>query len=102
MPQTPDRTPGPADEEELILEDRTADGAPVIDGAIRYYNNDIVGKIPTGVFSLTQQGGGSLPPATQVGQVLYSPDGITFTVQQPLVSCNGWMVNDSCVLLVVG
>jgi len=33
--KTPDRSPGPADEEELALEDRTADGDPTSEGAIR-------------------------------------------------------------------
>jgi hypothetical protein len=55
---TPDRHPGPLDEEEIQLEDRTPDGPPSINGAIRYYNGDIVAKIPTGVKSLTAGGSG--------------------------------------------
>lgn len=50
---TPDRTPGPSEEEEIQLEDRTADGPPTINGAIRYYNGDVVVKLPAGVTSLT-------------------------------------------------
>jgi hypothetical protein len=46
--------------------------------------------------------GDALPPATQVGQVLSSIDGSTFEVQLPLTSCNGWLLNDDGVLLVVG
>lgn len=57
-PRTPDRTPGPSEEEELQLEDRTADGNPTVDGAIRYVSNDIVAKIPSGVYSLTAGGSG--------------------------------------------
>lgn len=57
MPRTPDRTPGPAEEEELQLEDRSADGLPVIDGAIRFHNDDFVGKTSTGVKSLTTGSG---------------------------------------------
>lgn len=53
MPRTPDRMPGPSVEEELQLEDRTSDGNPTINGAIRYVDNDIVGKVPDGVRSLT-------------------------------------------------
>ena len=53
MPRTPDRTPGPAQEEELQLEDRTPDGDPTVNGAIRYVSNDIVAKLPSGVVSLT-------------------------------------------------
>ena len=57
MGTTPDRSPGPSDEEEIVLRDRTVDGDPVDDGAIRFRSNDIVAKIPSGVVSLTQQGG---------------------------------------------
>lgn len=53
---TPDRTPGPSEEEELQLEDRTADGNPTVNGAIRYVGGDFVGKTPSGAVTLT--GGG--------------------------------------------
>ena len=57
MGQTRDRTPGPSLEEELQLEDRTADGNPTIDGAIRYVSDDVVVKLTTGVQSLTTGSG---------------------------------------------
>ena len=57
MPRTPDRTPGPAIEEELVLEDRTADGNPTDDGAIRYVSDDVVVKLSGGVVSLTSGSG---------------------------------------------
>lgn len=44
----------------------------------------------------------SLVSPTAVGQVLFSKDGYNFTVEQPLISRHGWLVNDSCVLIVVG
>lgn len=47
-------------------------------------------------------GGGALPPATQLGQVLYSADGATFTVELPLTSRHGWLVNDAGEHIVVG
>lgn len=51
-------------------------------------------------------GGGGLPPATGVGEVLFSADGVTFTAQTPLTAPDngsaGWLVNDFGVLLVVG
>lgn len=50
---TPDRTPGPSLEEEVQLEDRTPDGNPTVNGAIRYVSGDFVGKTPGGVVSLT-------------------------------------------------
>lgn len=47
--------------------------------------------------------GGALPPATQIGQVLHSINGVSFTVQLPLAAnCGGWMTNDLGYLLVVG
>lgn len=46
-------------------------------------------------------GGGSLPPATCCGQVLFSIDGFHFTPQLPLTGC-GWLTNDNGTLLVVG
>lgn len=55
MPTTDD-FPGADIAEELQLEDRTVDGNPIIDGAIRYVNGDFVGKTPTGVESLTASG----------------------------------------------
>jgi hypothetical protein len=58
MPQTPDRTPGPSLEEELQLDDRTADGNPTVNGAVRYVSGDIVAKTPAGVVSLTAGGSG--------------------------------------------
>lgn len=59
---TPDRFPGTSDEEELLLEDRTADGDPTQEGAIRYLNGDFRAKNATGVVSLTT--GSGLNPAT--------------------------------------
>lgn len=53
----------------------------------------IVGKDP-----LTEDAG--VPD--QVGQIIYSVDGATFTVEQPLTSDAGWLVNDEGHLLVVG
>lgn len=50
--------------------------------------------------------GGSTPPATGVGQVLFSVDGLTFTAEQPLTGPDnnsaGWLVNDLGILLVTG
>lgn len=48
----------------------------------------------------------SVVPATEVGQVLWSIDGLTFTPQLPLTSVSpdrgGWLVNDLGYMLVVG
>lgn len=39
--------------------------------------------------------------ATQIGQVPFSLDGITFTAQLPLTNEFGWMVNDDGILIVI-
>jgi hypothetical protein len=44
--------------------------------------------------------GSGMPPATAIGQVLLSTDGVAFTPELPLTSANGWMVNDLGRLLV--
>lgn len=51
---------------------------------------------------ITATGGGSLPPATAVGQTLFSIDGLTFTPEQPLTGPGGWLVNSQGILLVKG
>lgn len=43
----------------------------------------------------------SLKAATQIGQVLFSLDGATFTKQIPLVG-TGWLHSDDGYMLVVG
>lgn len=99
MPVTPNRFPGPLEAEEVQFEDRTADGDPIIDGAVRFVGDDFVGKTSTGVKSLTAA---ALPPAGDFGQVLISVDGATFEARQPITSEAGWLVNDEGHLLVVG
>lgn len=56
MPTTDD-FPGPNIAEELQLEDRTADGNPTIDGAVRMVSGDLVVKLPSGIKSLTTGSG---------------------------------------------
>lgn len=50
---------------------------------------------------LEPRGNNTLDGATEVGQVMYSVDGIVFSVQLPLTNGYGWMVNDDGILLVV-
>lgn len=40
-------------------------------------------------------------PVSQIGHVLMSTDGLTFTVECPLTA-DGWLVNDNGIMLVVG
>lgn len=68
MTTTPDSFPGSRQEDELILEDRTADGDPTEEGAIRKIGDDVRIKLSTGVLSLLnglwQQVGSYLEPIT--------------------------------------
>jgi len=47
-------------------------------------------------------GSGSLPAATLRGQILFSIDGSTFTVQSPTVDATGWLADAQGELLVDG
>lgn len=53
MAPTSDDFPGPNVAEEVQFEDRTADGNPTVDGAVRFVSDDLVVKTTTGVKSLT-------------------------------------------------
>lgn len=64
---TTDDFPGPDIAEEVQLEDRTTDGNPTVNGAIRYVNGDFVGKTPTGVKSLTESAGGGITESAHEG-----------------------------------
>ena len=57
--------------------------------------------VTTGEATINIPGGGSVP-ATQVGEVLFSKDGVSFTPEVPIVSCGGWLLNEECTLIVVG
>jgi len=67
-------------------------------GVLRFRDTD--NPTPLTLSSLT--GAGSLPPATQVGQVMISTDGATFTVRLPVTGPNSWLVNDTGILIVNG
>lgn len=48
--------------------------------------------------------GGGLPNPTQIGEVLFSRSStsLAFTVELPLTSCDGWLVDDQGIHIVVG
>jgi hypothetical protein len=98
MPQTPDRFPGERYEEGIILQDNTA-GDPTENGGVRYTSGDFRMKDSVGVFNPRE---GGLPAASQVGDMLLSTDGSEFTVQHPIVSCDGWLANWHGELLIEG
>jgi hypothetical protein len=40
--------------------------------------------------------------SSSLGQVIFSVDGVRFTVEDPITSAEGWLVNSEGVLLVEG
>lgn len=48
--------------------------------------------------------GGGLPNPTQMGEVLFSRSStsLAFTVELPVTSCDGWLVDDQGIHIVVG
>jgi len=95
MPVTNDDFPGPNIAEELRLEERDSD--PSAEGAIRNVLGDIKVMDRYGVFNLRL----SLVP-NEVGQMIYSYDGSTFEIVEPLVSDKGFILtsNDGHALVV--
>jgi hypothetical protein len=68
MSVTTDDQPGPRLEEEVQFEDRTGDGNPTVDGAVRFVGDDLVVKTSSGVKSLTAgAAGGEANTQTNVG-----------------------------------
>lgn len=63
MPVTPDRDAGARKEEELILDDRAADGDPTATGAMRYVSGAFRLRDGTGVFDPRGGGGGGISEA---------------------------------------
>lgn len=68
---------------------------PIINVPLPVLGTDAVNKNYVDAFS-------GLPAATQIGNVLYSLNGATFTNQTPLTSTEGWLVMEDGVLMVVG
>jgi len=52
-------------------------------------------------FDIQLSAGAGLPPATASGQVLYSKDGSTFTVECPILGKGGWLWTEDGQLLVI-
>jgi len=58
MGRTKDSAPGPSHEEETLYDDRTADGDPTVDGAVRRLGDTLLFKTSTVVVDLTAGGSG--------------------------------------------
>lgn len=70
--------------------------APVVESPL--INDGL--EIP--VVDMLGSGGGSLPPATEIGQVLFAEDGVAFTPELPITGPFGWLRNDDGILIIVG
>ena len=46
--------------------------------------------------------GSTTIPATQIGQVFYSLDGLTLTPQLPITGDGGWLTSEDGILIVNG
>lgn len=98
MARTPDRFPGVRKDEGIDLSDNALAAA---DGEMRYNNAG-------GRFSFYDSIGeydprsGAFPPATAIGNVLFSIDGSNFTEETPLTGTTGWLVNSEGTLIVTG
>lgn len=72
MPRTPDRRAGGLDEEEIFLEDRTADGDPTDIGAIRRIGDDVRLRTSTGIVSLVSGSGLSAGSHRALDQLVHN------------------------------
>lgn len=94
---TPDRFPGTREEDELALREDTTD--PSVEGRLRYVSG--AWRLVDSIGVYDPRGGGGLPPATEVGQFLFSYNGTTFEIVKPIVTDDGFLVTDDDGHLVV-
>ena len=100
MPVTPDRHPGPLQEDEE-LELATNPVGPSAPGAMNFDGTSFVMRDVLGNFN--PRSGGSLPTPTAEGQHLIATTASAFVIAFPLVTqTDGWLLNEDDLLLVVG
>lgn len=105
MPKTPNRRFGPGFESTNEFELQTTD--PTELGEMRYVDQgggqgDFRMRDRLGVFNPRDGGTGTLPVPVNVGQVLFAKTASEFTVEQPLTTAQGWLVNEEGTLIIVG
>lgn len=69
----------------------TTGGDPALERQILYRNGSYLFKDSYGEYD-PRTGGDPLPAPTEVGQILYSEDGSTWTVTRPLVNDDGFIL----------
>lgn len=99
MPRTPDRTPGVSIEEGVDFEE-SPDGLADTEGKQRYAGGRFSFYDSLGEYD--PRSGGSFPPATEIGQVFISLDGLNFTIEQPVTACGYWITDELGRLIVKG
>jgi len=104
MSKTPNRHFGPGYESTNEFELQPRD--PTIPGEMAYVDQGggqgdfrMVDRV--GVFNPRDGGTGTLPTPVNIGQVLFAKTATTFSVEQPLTTAQGWLVNEEGTLLVV-
>lgn len=97
MPATPDRRPGPLEEDEEV---RLAANPvpPTMPGAFNYNGTSFQMQDSIGIFNPRS----GLPTPTLAGQFLISVDGVTFTAAVPVASDAGLLVDDDGFVVVIG
>ena len=96
MTKTRNTFPGPREEEEYQYF-VTGSTVGMITGSARYVSGDFQMRDQVGIFNPRD----GIPAATGLGQVLFSIDGTSFTVQQPVCG-PGWLASDNGILIVSG
>ena len=104
MAKTPDRHFGPAFHSTTQYELQPTD--PTVLGEVAFVDQgggqgDFRMKDRLGVFNPRDGGTGNLPTPVNIGQVLFAKSATEFTVEQPLTTAQGWLVNEEGTLLIV-
>ena len=100
MPITPDRRPGPLEEDEEFRLIANPVG-PTQPGAMNYDGTSFVMQDTLGNFN--PRSGGAFPTPTEEGQHIIAVTASAFVLAMPLTTLeDGWLVNNDGLLLVVG
>lgn len=65
-----------------------------------FFNGDEIYWDGSQWVQLGNSAGGSLPPASEIGQVLFSENGTSFAAENPITGVEGWLVNNSGILII--
>lgn len=100
MSRTLDSFPGFTLVEGIDFDEKSLGEEPSDPGGIRYISESFSMRDHQGLFDPRTPN--TLLSASGIGQVLFSCDGLSFASELPITTQNGWLVNNSGILLVVG